>query len=130
MPSDNPPIPLTSTTIENPAPEPHSSEAHSAAVHETDSVQLHHNFISSLVPYRRDLIVYLPPAYEHSSERYPVLYLHDGQNLFDPETAYVRGMDWKVDETADALIRAGEIAPLIIVGIFNTGEHRIEEYTP
>ena len=59
-----------------------------------------------------------------------MLYLHDGQNLFDPETAYVKGMDWKADETADSLIRGGEIEPLIIVGIFNTGEHRIEEYTP
>jgi predicted alpha/beta superfamily hydrolase len=101
-----------------------------AGVHNTDSVQRHHNFISQYVPYRRDLVVYLPPDYEESDRRYPVLYLHDGQNLFDPQTAYVRGMDWKADETAEALIRAGEIEPLIIVGIYNTGEHRIEEYTP
>ena len=100
-------------------------------VHNTDSIQRHHNFISKYVPYRRDLIVYLPPDYEEEGDRrYPVLYLHDGQNLFDPDTAYVRGMDWRVDETADRLIRAAEIEPLIIVGIFNTGEHRIEEYTP
>ena len=99
-------------------------------IHDTDSVQRHHNFVSRYVPYRRDLVVYLPPDYEKEERHYPVLYLHDGQNLFDPDTAYVRGMDWKVDETADALIRAGEIEPLIIVGIFNTGEHRIEEYTP
>jgi predicted alpha/beta superfamily hydrolase len=99
-------------------------------VHNTDSVQRHHNFISGYVPYLRDLVVYLPPDYHSEERRYPVLYLHDGQNLFDPETAYIRGMDWKVDETADALIRTGEIEPLIIIGIFNTGEHRIEEYTP
>ena len=105
-------------------------ERQTGAVHNTDSVQRHHNFISRFVPYRRDLVVYLPPEYEDSQRRYPVLYLHDGQNLFDPETAYVRGMDWKVDETADSLIRAGEIEPVIIVGIFNTGVHRIEEYTP
>lgn len=101
-----------------------------SGVHNTDSVQRHHNFISQFVPYRRDLVVYLPPNYHEEEQRYPVLYLHDGQNLFDPETAYVRGMDWKVDETAESLIRGGEIEPLIIVGIFNTGEHRIEEYTP
>src|SRR5947209_7252638 len=100
------------------------------AVHETDSLQHHHNFVSQHLPHRRDLAVYLPPDYEQTDHRFPVLYLHDGQNLFDPDTSYVRGMDWKVDETADALIRAGAIAPLIIVGVFNTGQHRIEEYTP
>src|SRR5437588_12339278 len=100
------------------------------AVHETDSLQHHHNFVSEHLPHRRDLAVYLPPDYEQTDHRFPVLYLHDGQNLFDPDTSYVRGMDWKVDETADSLIRAGEIEPVIIVGIFNTGVHRIEEYTP
>src|SRR5437868_8770728 len=112
------------------APEVDQPEGRLIGVHNTDSVQRHHNFISQFVPYQRDLVVYLPPDYEESDRRYPVLYLHDGQNLFDPETAYVRGMDWKVDETADALIRAGEIESLIIVGVFNSGEHRIDEYTP
>lgn len=111
-------------------PEPAKAQEEFPGVHNTDSVQRHHNFISRYVPYRRDLVVYLPPDYASEERHYPVLYLHDGQNLFDPETAYVRGKDWKVDETADALIRAGEIEPLIIVGVFNTGEHRIEEYTP
>jgi predicted alpha/beta superfamily hydrolase len=57
-----------------------------------------------------------------------VLYLHDGQNVFDPATSSF-GVDWRVDETADSLIRAGEIAPMIIVGIYNTTD-RMEEYTP
>lgn len=113
-----------------PAPGVTKQPEHFPGVHDTDSVQRYHNFLSRHVPYQRDLVVYLPPDYENQERRYPVLYLHDGQNLFDPETAYVRGMDWKADETADALIRAGEIDPLIIVGIFNTGVHRIEEYTP
>ena len=117
------PLPDSTPTVDQP-------EEPLTGVHDTDSVQRHHNFISKYVRYRRDLVVYLPPDYEESGRRYPVLYLHDGQNLFDPETAYVRGMDWKVDETADALIRAGKIEPLIIIGVFNTGEHRIEEYTP
>ena len=117
------------SAMENAAVAPESDDK-TAGVHNTDSVQRHHNFMSRYLPHRRDIVVYLPPDYEESEQRYPVLYLHDGQNLFDPETAYVRGMDWKVDETADALIRAGEIDALIIVGIFNTGEHRIEEYTP
>ncbi|HWC18104.1 MAG TPA: alpha/beta hydrolase-fold protein [Terriglobales bacterium] len=112
------------------APELETANDHLICVHDTDSVQRHHNVISRYLPHRRDLVVYLPPDYEQGDRQYPVLYLHDGQNLFDPETAYVRGMDWKADETADELIRAGEIQPLIIVGIFNTGVHRIEEYTP
>jgi predicted alpha/beta superfamily hydrolase len=116
--------------IEESAPQAEEPREQNGGVHNTDSVQRHHNFISKFVPYRRDLVVYLPPDYEENDRRYAVLYLHDGQNLFDPETAYVRGMDWRVDETADALIRSGDIEPVIIVGIFNTGEHRIEEYTP
>jgi predicted alpha/beta superfamily hydrolase len=79
----------------------------------------------------RDLIVYLPPGYDREPERrYPVLYLHDGQNLFDGATAFVPGQDWHVSDTAEECITAGRIEPLIIVGIYNTGERRIDEYTP
>jgi len=75
----------------------------------------------------RDVIVYLPPEYEKEAKRrYPVLYLHDGQNLFDARHA---GMEWQVDETAERLIRAGAIEPLIVVGIANT-DARTDEYTP
>ena len=91
----------------------------------------HEKFSSQFLPYPRDLIVYLPPEYlQDESRRFPVFYLHDGQNLFDPATSFIPGMDWRVDETADALIAAHHIEPLIIVGIYNTGDHRIEEYTP
>jgi predicted alpha/beta superfamily hydrolase len=79
----------------------------------------------------RDLVVYCPPDYDQSGGlRYPVVYLHDGQNLFDPETAYIPGMHWQVGETADRLISEGTIDPLIIVGVHNAGERRIDEYTP
>ena len=61
--------------------------------------------------------------------RYPVLYLHDGQNLFDPATAFC-GNDWGLDDVAEEMIGRGQIEPLIIVGIYNTGVHRIAEYTP
>jgi predicted alpha/beta superfamily hydrolase len=75
--------------------------------------------------------VYLPPGYDEEPDRqYPVLYLHDGQNLFDPRTSFIPGRTWQMAETADAVIEAGEVEPLIIVGIANTGEHRIAEYTP
>jgi predicted alpha/beta superfamily hydrolase len=64
------------------------------------------------------------------NRRYPVLYMHDGQNLFEPDTAFLKGEHWRVGETASELIETGKIDPLIIVGIYNTGEARLEEYTP
>jgi len=94
----------------------------------TGSVRYHKNFFSSKLGNRRDLVVWLPPDYEKENpRRYPVVYAHDGQNLFDPTTAFA-GVDWAVDETADSLIRAGKIQPVIVVGIWNTPE-RLNEYT-
>jgi len=91
----------------------------------------HERFASRFLSDKRDLIVYLPPGYDADRRRrYPVLYLHDGQNLFDAATAFVPGQDWHVNATAGELIKRGDIEPLIIVGIYNTGEHRIHEYTP
>jgi enterochelin esterase-like enzyme len=86
---------------------------------------------SRFLPRARDLIVYLPASYEQDSQaRLPVLYLQDGQNLFDGATSFIPGMDWHVRETADQLIAQGAIRPLIIVGIYNTGKARLGEYTP
>ena len=91
----------------------------------------HEQFPSRLVEVNHDLLVYLPPMYQADGERrFSVLYMHDGQNLFDPETSFIRGKYWRMGETADALIEAGAIEPLIIVGIYNSGERRIDEYTP
>jgi predicted alpha/beta superfamily hydrolase len=79
----------------------------------------------------RPVRVFLPPGYDqHADQRYPVLYLHDGQNLFDPEHSFKKGEHWRVGETATALIEAGRLPPLIIVGIDNTGPRRLHEYTP
>ena len=74
-------------------------------------------------------MVYLPPGYDSGAFRCPVLYLQDGQNLFDPHTAF-GGQDWHVDITADDLILRGTIEPLIVVGVYNAGVRRISEYTP
>jgi predicted alpha/beta superfamily hydrolase len=74
----------------------------------------------------RDIHIYLPPGYEESKERYPVLYMHDGQFLFDADYA---GEEMGMDEWAEELIRSGKIGPLIIVGIGNTS-NRTDEYTP
>ncbi len=94
-------------------------------------LRLHRAFPSRYLPDKRDLIVYLPPGYEQQPGRsYPVLYLHDGQNLCDGRTSFIPGKTWQVCEHADAAIQAGEVEPLIIVGIYNTGDRRIAEYTP
>lgn len=74
---------------------------------------------------KRDVIVWLPPGYDSSSARYPVLYMHDGQNVFDPATSTL-GFDWRADETADSLIRNNIIEPVIIVAINNTSDRRSE----
>ena len=76
----------------------------------------------------RDVIVWLPPSYTKATEqRYPVLYMHDGQNVFDPATSFL-GVDWQVDETADRLIREGKMQEIIVVGIYNTTD-RGEDYS-
>lgn len=87
------------------------------------------NFYSQHLDNWRTLRIYLPPSYdENLFKRYPVLYMHDGQNLFEARTSF-GGVEWQVDETMDALIGTGEIAEAIVVGIDNNGD-RLDEYTP
>ncbi|HWQ32654.1 MAG TPA: alpha/beta hydrolase-fold protein [Blastocatellia bacterium] len=96
----------------------------------TGDIRLHRHFHSRFLK-ARDVIVYLPPQYEEEQQRrFPVLYLQDGQNLFDGATSFIPGREWQCDETAQRLITANKIEPLIIVGIYNTGESRADEYTP
>lgn len=99
-------------------------------VGENERLRLHRQFASGLLPARRDVIVALPPDYFTASRRYPVLYLQDGQNLFDPATSFIKGSFWDVQATADRLISESAIEPMIVVGIYNTGITRMEEYTP
>lgn len=88
-----------------------------------------HRIHSRFLRADRDLIVYLPPCYERDAKRrYPVCYMQDGQNLFDSATAFC-GHEWGLDETAEQLIGSGRMAPVIIVGIYNAGVKRINEYT-
>jgi len=77
----------------------------------------------------RDVLVYLPPGYgADTTRRYPVLYFHDGNNVFDAATSFL-GIEWGVDETAERLIREGRVRPFIAVAVANTPD-RIDEYTP
>jgi enterochelin esterase-like enzyme len=78
---------------------------------------------------RRNVEIWLPPGYDEDSKaRYPVLYMHDGQNLFDPRIANT-GVDWGVDEAVVRGIKAGRVPPLIVVGVWCTAE-RLREYSP
>jgi isoamylase len=77
---------------------------------------------------RRQVDVYLPPSYESESRRrYPVVYMHDGQNLSDPFTAF-GGTTWRLEGALDRLASGGLEA--VVVGVHNIGEQRIAEYTP
>lgn len=94
-------------------------------------VHKHAGFASRFLPGERDITVYVPPGYDEARHRdYPLLILQDGQNLFDPETSFIRGRTWRVAENADDAIVAGEAEPLVIVGVANAGERRLAEYTP
>jgi predicted alpha/beta superfamily hydrolase len=91
-----------------------------------------HEFHSRVFRNTRMLRVWLPPRYDepgNAARRYPVLYLNDGQNLFDRATAFA-GVEWQVDETADRLIRQEVIPPLIVVGVDNARNDRIKEFLP
>ena len=86
-------------------------------------------FASPQLHNSRALRIYLPPGYaSHPQQRYPVLYMHDGQNLFDAATA-AYGVEWGMAKTMDRLIAEASITPAIVVGIDNTGD-RLAEYTP
>jgi len=91
-----------------------------------------HKFRSRIFRNDRFLRVWLPPGYddpENAERHYPVLYLNDGQNLFEASTSFT-GVEWQVDETGDRLIREGVVPPMILVGIDNAGKERLREYMP
>jgi predicted alpha/beta superfamily hydrolase len=91
-----------------------------------------HEFRSRIFRNTRFLRVWLPPGYddaENSERHYPVLYLNDGQNLFEASSSFT-GVEWQVDETADQAIREGALPPLIVVGLDNAGKERLREYMP
>jgi predicted alpha/beta superfamily hydrolase len=92
-------------------------------------VVLIHDFPSQALHNQRNLMIYLPPGYDpNSSQRYPVVYLQDGQNLFDPQTSAF-GHEWHLDEWAEKLLAEHRMAPVIMVGVYNTPD-RMSEYTP
>src|SRR5215211_3747088 len=96
----------------------------------TGNIQRHPAFASKFLGNSRDVLVYLPPGYRRArTRRFPVLYLQDGQNVFDAATAFA-GVEWNADETAQRLVQQKLIEPVIIVAVANAGEARIHEYAP
>lgn len=94
----------------------------------TGTVAYHRQIGGAGIP-PRDIIVWLPPDYaKNPDRRYPVLYMHDGQNIVDPATCGF-GYDWQLDENADSLIACKAIEPIIIVGVYCTA-NRTAEYSP
>lgn len=94
----------------------------------TGDIRTHAAFASKYVS-ARDILVWLPPGYEQQkSRRYPVIYLLDGQNVFDGATSFIPGAEWRADEVADSLIRNGRLAPCILVAVANSPQ-RMAEYT-
>ena len=94
----------------------------------TGTVRYHRRLKGDGLNFARDIVVWLPPSYgKDLRKRYPVLYMHDGQNVFNPKTSFI-GFDWRADEVADSLIRAQAIEEIIIVGINNTPD-RMAEYS-
>ena len=97
----------------------------------TGNIELHKNFHSQFLPSARDIIVYLPPDYDRNETRhYPVLYMQDGQNIFDAATSFFAGKERHMDERAQSLISQDMVEPLIIVGIYSGGLARLNEFTP
>jgi predicted alpha/beta superfamily hydrolase len=87
-------------------------------------------FKSEVLGNSREVTVYLPPGYERGASPYPVLYMQDGQNLFEPQRAFIPGQHWKLSEAADDAIGDRSVQPMIIVGVDHAGTGRIDEYTP
>lgn len=98
------------------------------APHISGRYEIHEDFPVKGLAARR-VIVWLPPSYDAETDKqYPVLYMHDGQNVFDPYTSSL-GYDWRVDEIADSLIRSGEIAEFICVAVYCNPDVRGQEYS-
>jgi predicted alpha/beta superfamily hydrolase len=114
-------------TVESWAHQPEANSEPKSTI--SGDVRKHAKFASKILNNERTILVWLPPGYgANQSTRYPVLYLHDGQNCFDAATSFAG--EWRADETASELIVAGKIKPIIIVAIANAGADRMAEYTP
>ncbi len=87
-------------------------------------------FRSEILDDVRDVVVYLPAGYDDQPERrYPLLIMHDGQNIFEPERAFIPGQHWRLKEAADEAIGTRTAEPVVIAAVDHGSEKRIDEYT-
>ena len=113
---------VTATAADMPAPVPVTGPGVTGTV-------VRYASMPSIHVAARNVDVWLPPGYgQDPQQRYPVLYMHDGQNLFDPATSY-GNVDWAVDEAMTRLIERGEVREAIVVGVWNSPK-RFLEYMP
>ena len=87
-------------------------------------------FTSKILGNSREITIYLPAGYDEREQRYPVLYIQDGQNVFDAHRSFIPGQHWRLQEAADAAIGSRTASPMIIVAADNAGVGRIDEYPP
>jgi pimeloyl-ACP methyl ester carboxylesterase len=97
-------------------------------VHVSSGTIIDLGFLKSNYADPRRVVVWLPSGYQEHGPKYAVLYMHDGQNLFDKATAGY-GMEWEIDEHLSQLIADKKVRPTIVVGIWNTSK-RLQEYVP
>src|SRR6056297_1059064 len=91
-------------------------------------IEMIYDFYSEILDNFRNIRVYLPPSYDLKDDKhYPVLYIQDGQNIFDPEESY-SGTAWDLHKTADYMIRKNLIEEIIIVAVDHMEEERLNEY--
>lgn len=118
-----------SLALPNPSTTAHQADQRRTSL--TGTIEKIEGFKSASLGNTRNLIVYLPPDYaKNPKQHYSVVYMHDGQNVFDGQTSYIPNEEWRADEAAQALITANLIEPIIIVGIDNGGTERANEYLP
>lgn len=91
------------------------------------NIKIAQHIYSPQLDNHRDILIYLPPSYDNSQSHYPVLYMHDGYNLFDEATSYTG--EWHVDETMETLAHEEQLEA-IVVGIPSMGKDRLAEYSP
>ena len=110
---------------------PKNAAVHSYKLNLIGDYELYKNVDSKYLELTRDVIVWMPEGYadpKNRDRRYPVLYMHDGNNLFDARLSF-QGVDWGVDEAIDRLVKLKKMNEIIVVGIYNT-EARLDEYAP
>ncbi|MEF8883419.1 MAG: alpha/beta hydrolase-fold protein, partial [Halapricum sp.] len=117
----------TETTESKPTTETNGSDTTASQTHVVGNVTTMTIDMPQFDDRSRTIRVYTPPGYETSDRSYPVVYMQDGQNLFDNRTAFKE--EWRVDETMERLADSGELSA-IVVGIDNGGAQRDDEYIP